>query len=42
MMAFLDIQFLENQARSFLNVVNQGLVGIETSQYLGTIVSFEG
>ena len=41
-MAFLDIQFLENQAKSFLDVVNQGLVGIETSPYLGTIVSFEG
>jgi len=34
--------FLENQARSFLEIVNQGLVGIETSPYLGTIVSLEG
>lgn len=38
----MDVQFLENQARSFLNIVNQGLVGIETSPYLDTIVSFEG
>jgi hypothetical protein len=41
-MGFLDIQFLENQARSFLDIMNQGLVGVETLPYLGTIVSLEG
>jgi len=41
-MCFFIIQFLEQQARSFLEIVNQGLVGVETSPYLGTIVSLEG
>jgi len=36
------LTFLENRARTFLDIVNQGLVGVETSPYLGTIVSLEG
>jgi len=34
--------FLENKARSFLGIVNQGLVHIDTSPFLSTIISFEG
>jgi hypothetical protein len=41
-MCFFIIQFLEHQARSFLEIVNQGLVGVDTSPYLGTVVSLEG
>lgn len=37
-----DMQFLERQARSFLDIVNEGLIGIDTSPYLGTILSLEG
>jgi hypothetical protein len=36
------MQFLESQAKSFLDIVNQGLVGVNTSPYLATIVSLEG
>jgi len=36
------LTFLESQARSFLVIVNEGLVGVETSPYLATIVSLEG
>jgi len=28
------LTFLENQARSFLEIMNQGLVGVETLPYL--------
>lgn len=36
------MQFLESQARSFLAVVNEGLVGLDTSPHPDAIISLEG
>jgi len=35
------LMYLEEQARSFLIIVNEGLVGVDTSPYLSTILSLE-
>jgi len=36
------LRYLERQAVSFLDTVNQGLVGCDASLYMGTIMSLEG